>query len=83
MLACPQFFEFLTASTKDLPPCAMRLEAATGFPIKLLGVIPMVIKHGKSETRQFVYITKEKSDFLLPFQALCDLGILSKIGQQS
>ena len=50
---------------------------------KLLGVIPMVIKHGKSETRQFVYITKEKSDFLLPFQALCDLGILSKIGQQS
>lgn len=79
----PGFLKSVGLSIKDLPPCAMRLEAATGFPIKLLGVIPMVIKHGKSETRQFVYITKEKSDFLLPFQALCDLGILSKIGQQS
>ena len=59
----------------------MSLNGAVGSPIELIGFIPMVITYNKTETRQFVYITKEKGDFLLGYQALLDLGLVPELKQ--
>ena len=42
----------------------------------------MVITYNKTETRQWVYITKEKGDFLLGYPALLDLGLVPELGLQ-
>ena len=68
-------------SIHDLPQGTMSLNGAVGSPIELIGFIPMVITYNKTETRQFVYITKEKGDFLLGYQALLDLGLVPKLEQ--
>ena len=42
----------------------------------------MVITKDQRYTRQFVYITKEESEFLLSYHALLDLGIVNEIVQE-
>ena len=67
-------------SIHDLPQGSLTLEGAVGSPIEHIGFIPMVITYNKTETRQFVYITKEKGDFLLGYHALLDLGLVNELG---
>ena len=69
-------------SIHDLPQGSLTLEGAVGSPIEHIGFIPMVITYNKTETRQFVYITKEKGDFLLGYHALLDLGLVNELGSQ-
>ena len=69
------FLERAGKRIHDLPQGSLQLEGAVGSPIELMGFIPMVITYNKTETRQFVYITKEKGDFLLGYHALLDLGL--------
>lgn len=69
-------------SIQDLPQSTFKLQGAVGSPIEHIGFIPMVITYNKTETRQWVYITKEKGDFLLGYPALLDLGLVPELGLQ-
>ena len=69
-------------SIQDLPQSTFKLQGAVGSPIEHIGFIPMVITYNKTETRQWVYITKEKGEFLLGYPALLDLGLVPELGLQ-
>lgn len=69
-------------SKSDLIPVRMKMDAANGQSIKILGAIVIRIAgincHGSlQETKQFTYVTNDSDKFYLSKSACVDLGIVS------